>query len=127
SVGEPRLPREDAFYDLADWVGKYTGEEYDTTCTVGKYHMVPRLIPNMITVPLGTSVLMSDEIDCDYEDYDAIVAVAGAEGVISGDVVEDHAKDKEAEADGRKKSSTSSVEVEDDPDNPDKTKTGPES
>ncbi|KAF4720816.1 hypothetical protein FOZ62_007129, partial [Perkinsus olseni] len=44
---------------------------------------------------------MSDEIDCDYEDYDAIVAVAGAEGVTSGDVVEDHAKDKEAEADGR--------------------------
>ncbi|KAF4725148.1 hypothetical protein FOZ63_025065, partial [Perkinsus olseni] len=83
SVGEPRLPREDAFYDL------------------GKIILPTGLIPNMITVPLGISVLMSDEIDCDYEDYDAIVAVAGAEGVTSGDVVEDHAKDKEAEADGR--------------------------
>ncbi|KAF4677006.1 hypothetical protein FOZ62_003391, partial [Perkinsus olseni] len=92
----------------------------------GKYHMVPRRIPNMITVPLGASVLMSDEIDCDYEDYDAIVAVAGADGVTSGEVEEDHHEVEDGEgADGRKKSSTSSDEVQDDPDNPDKTKTGP--
>ncbi|KAF4652632.1 hypothetical protein FOZ61_009560 [Perkinsus olseni] len=68
---------------------------------------------------------MSDEIDCDYEDYDAIVAVAGAEGVTSGDVVENHPEDEDAGADGRKKSSTSSDEFKGDPDNPDKTKTGP--
>ncbi|KAF4728381.1 hypothetical protein FOZ63_006756 [Perkinsus olseni] len=69
---------------------------------------------------------MSDEIDCDYEDYDAIVAVAGADGVTSGEVEEDHHEVEDGEgADGRKKSSTSSDEVQDDPDNPDKTKTGP--
>ncbi|KAF4684973.1 hypothetical protein FOZ60_007082 [Perkinsus olseni] len=49
--------------------------------------MVPRRIPNMITVPPGASVLMSDEIDCDYEDYDAIVAVIMDKVILGNEIL----------------------------------------